>query len=331
MLLVREDAEKLRVILCTDTTLATSGILEQGARRWAIEVWNRDRKQFFGFADSPARKAKAVLRTAPWVALVSGILVVWFYRVYQRVEAPLPERPWYTWREDLSPADLLRAAQQALRTVDLLSWARALVAKDERVFEGAMEEKSTTCIALRRWVASSSNGGRSEKGRAAREAGRGRGCVRRGVSITYAPDVASFQRVLNDWLASTTPAQARTTLEAVLGKQAVALDGNLRGASKPPDAPGIALVAAFLHHGGQVVDQEPVWKGDELQAVRTVVERMDLEDRIVTGDALQTQRDISQKVVKKKGTTFSPSRATSPPSKPRSRQNPRTPAPRPPA
>jgi hypothetical protein len=53
VVLMREDTQKLRVVLCTDDTLAKESILEQGARRWPIEVWNRDVKQIFGFADSP--------------------------------------------------------------------------------------------------------------------------------------------------------------------------------------------------------------------------------------------------------------------------------------
>ena len=56
---------------------------------------------------------------------------------------PLPERPWYTWKEDLTFADLLRAAQGTLGFVEVLTWARAVVANDPAVFEGAVEEKTT--------------------------------------------------------------------------------------------------------------------------------------------------------------------------------------------
>ena len=63
VVLIREDEVKLRVVLCTDATLSETQIVEQGARRWPIEVWNRDVKQFFGFADSPAWSQQAVLRT----------------------------------------------------------------------------------------------------------------------------------------------------------------------------------------------------------------------------------------------------------------------------
>jgi hypothetical protein len=142
VVLMREDAEKLRVVLCTDETLSKESILEQGARRWPIEVWNRDVKQIFGFADSPAWSKQAVLRTAPWVALVSGMLVVWFHRIYVKgIQIPMPERPWYLWKTDLSFADLLRAAQETLRGMNALDFAVAILDRDPNVIKGARGEK----------------------------------------------------------------------------------------------------------------------------------------------------------------------------------------------
>jgi len=142
VVLMREDAVKLRVVLCTDDTLAEEAILEQGARRWPIEVWNRDVKQIFGFADSPAWSKQAVLRTAPWVALVSGLIVVWFHRIYVKgIQLPIPKRPWYLRKTDLSFADLVRAAQETLRGVDALDFAVAILAGDSKVFQGARGEK----------------------------------------------------------------------------------------------------------------------------------------------------------------------------------------------
>jgi len=143
VVLIREDEEKLRVVLCTDPNLGEQAIVEQGARRWPIEVWNRDVKQVFGFADSPAWSEQAVLRTAPWVALLSGILVVWFHRVYQRgMQVTLPQRPWYYWKEDLSFADLLRAAQETLRGVEVQTWTQAVVQQRPELFEGTTEKKN---------------------------------------------------------------------------------------------------------------------------------------------------------------------------------------------
>ena len=147
VVLIREDEAKLRVVLCTDATLSETQIVEQGARRWPIEVWNRDVKQFFGFADSPAWSRLAVLRTAPWVALLSGVVVVWFHRVYTKgMKVPLPERPWYAWKEDLSFADLVRAAQETLRGMDVQDWAVAIQANDPNVFKKAIEEKEAVAL-----------------------------------------------------------------------------------------------------------------------------------------------------------------------------------------
>jgi hypothetical protein len=147
VVLVRDDDEKLRVILCTDPTLDAAQIVEQGARRWSIEVFNHDVKQFFGFADSPAWSEQSVLRTAPWVALLSGILVVWFHRVYQRTQnIPVPQRPWYDWKEDLSFADVVRYAQLSLGRVDVLPWARSLVPISPKVF--ALNERRIANISF---------------------------------------------------------------------------------------------------------------------------------------------------------------------------------------
>jgi hypothetical protein len=142
VVLVREDEVKLRVVLCTDATLSEGQVLEQGARRWPIEVWNRDVKQHFGFADSPAWSEKAVRRTAPWVALLSGVLVVWFHRTYQRgLSLPIPERPWYVSKQNISFADVLRAAQHTLRGVDVAAWADAIADERPEVFARARGEK----------------------------------------------------------------------------------------------------------------------------------------------------------------------------------------------
>lgn len=144
VVLIREDAVKLRVVLCTDEALTEEQIVEQGARRWPIEVWNRDVKQVLDFADSPAWSKRAVLRTAPWVALLSGVVVVWFHRVYtQETKVPLPERPWYAQKEDLSFADLVRAAQETLRRVDVLAWAVGILGREPNAFKKAINEKTT--------------------------------------------------------------------------------------------------------------------------------------------------------------------------------------------
>lgn len=80
-----------------------------------------------------------MLRTAPWVGLLTGVLVVWFWRVWQSDVVRLPVRPWYPHKEGLCLADVVRAARRTLSGVsDVEGWARALVGRVERVFEGAL-------------------------------------------------------------------------------------------------------------------------------------------------------------------------------------------------
>ena len=148
VVVVDQDASKVRVFLCTDAEQSAAAVLEQVARRWSIEVWNRDSKQDFGFADSPAWSENAVRRTAPWAGLLSGLLIVWFHRVYKRVDVPLPERPWYSWKKDLSFADLVRTARAMLRPVEIVGWARAVAGYDTSAFvapesKSAVESRNT--------------------------------------------------------------------------------------------------------------------------------------------------------------------------------------------
>jgi len=128
IVLLREHSSKLRVVLCTDPTCGAEAILAQGKRRWPIEVWNRDVKQLLGFADSPAWSPMAVLRTAPWVGLLSGILVLWFSQVWQQGTRlpPLP-RPWYATKVNVTFADVLRLAQHTLRQPASRVWLDELV------------------------------------------------------------------------------------------------------------------------------------------------------------------------------------------------------------
>jgi SRSO17 transposase len=133
----------VRVFLCTDPNVADAALLCQMSRRWSIEVWNKETKQELGFADSPAWSEKAVRRTAPFVGYLTGILVVWFHRLYQQgITAPLPQRPWYAWKENLTLADLARAARETFRGVDVLAWAVAVAAGDLKVLRGAAKEKA---------------------------------------------------------------------------------------------------------------------------------------------------------------------------------------------
>ena len=98
------------------------------------------------------------------------------------------------------------------------------------------------------------------------------------------------------------------TRPARAGRQAVAIDGKvLRGsqparAGEPDSVPGTYLVAAYAHASGMVVGQvRAAGKGHEQAAVKALLKQIPISGRVVTADALSTQRDISEQIVTDRG------------------------------
>ncbi len=116
-------------------------------------------------------------------------------------------------------------------------------------------------------------------------------------------DVAAFARALGGWLAAS----------GVAADDALALDGKTLRGIHGDAVPGVHLVAAFAHRGGAVLDQEPSpGKGQELAAVVAVLGRVPLTGRLVTGDALLTQRAVCAHVVARQGAYLLPVDANQP-------------------
>lgn len=109
-------------------------------------------------------------------------------------------------------------------------------------------------------------------------------------------DGKAFEKVLGQWF------QARGLRKG----DAIALDGKKLRGIHGEEVPGVDLVSAYAHRRGIVLDQEPApGEGQELAAVREILKRLDLEGKIVTGDAQLAQRDICQTVGEKGGTICS--------------------------
>jgi hypothetical protein len=107
-------------------------------------------------------------------------------------------------------------------------------------------------------------------------------------------DVTAFEQVLSGWL------MARGLREG----EGLAVDGKTLRGIHGDQVPGVHLVAAFTHESGIVLTQEAApGKGQELAAVEVVLGRLDLQGRVVTGDALLAQQELSRQIVGKKGTT----------------------------
>jgi hypothetical protein len=129
IVVVRVDhgAIRLRVFFSTDPNETIAKILEGYAHRWSIEVTFKNLKQLLGFADSSARKKESVERTAPFVGLIYTILAIWYMEgAHATAQAAVPFRPWYRHKDGLCFADVLRAAQHTLVSLDVLDPARSL-------------------------------------------------------------------------------------------------------------------------------------------------------------------------------------------------------------
>jgi hypothetical protein len=126
----------------------------------------------------------------------------------------------------------------------------------------------------------------------------GRGaCVATLHRVYKALDVATYEAVVGDWLRAT----------GIAPDDPVALDGKtLRGARghvAPGEyVPGVHLVAAYAHEAQAVLAQlRSAGQGQELAAAQDVLAQVPLTGRVVTGDALLTQREVCAQIVAAKG------------------------------
>jgi hypothetical protein len=119
-------------------------------------------------------------------------------------------------------------------------------------------------------------------------------------------DVAVFEAALGAWFARVTGNPPRHALarSAKAVRTAVAIDGKVLRGSQPKregevdSVPGTYLVAAYAHASGVVLGQvRAAGKGHELAAAKAVLQAVPLEGRVVTADALLTQRDLCEQIV----------------------------------
>lgn len=83
---------------------------------------------------------------------------------------------------------------------------------------------------------------------------------------------------------------------------ALALDGKTLRGSRKQGAPGVHLLSALSHHLGLTLAQQAVDdKTNEITQVETLLGQLVLQDRVVTMDALLTQRHVAQTIVEKGG------------------------------
>jgi len=84
--------------------------------------------------------------------------------------------------------------------------------------------------------------------------------------------------------------------------QAVSLDGKTLRGTQGHELPGVHLLAAYAHEAKMVLDQIPVdAKTNEHKAALELLEVIPIEGKLVIGDAMFCQRDLSRQIRVKKG------------------------------
>lgn len=86
------------------------------------------------------------------------------------------------------------------------------------------------------------------------------------------------------------------------GWETMSLDGKTLRGVQGHQIPGVHLLAAYAHEAQAVLEQVPVdAKTNEHKAALELLDLIPLKGKLVMGDAMFCQRDLSRKISKKKG------------------------------
>ena len=115
-----------------------------------------------------------------------------------------------------------------------------------------------------------------------------------------APSEPTFRRALQRMDADRIDAILGDWCAAQMAGEAIAIDGKtLRGSGH--EQPPIHLLAALLHREGVVIAQQAVpSKTNEIPGLRSLLDPLDIADRVVTADALHAQVETARYLVQDK-------------------------------
>lgn len=109
-------------------------------------------------------------------------------------------------------------------------------------------------------------------------------------------DVDELDRKLGQWMAA--------HVDLLLG-QGIAIDGKTIRGSKDHETLPFHLVSAVLHKEGLVLAQSRVSdKTNEMKCVKPLLEDLDIQGAVVTGDAMFTQKQVAEYLVDEKGADY---------------------------
>ncbi len=118
-------------------------------------------------------------------------------------------------------------------------------------------------------------------------------------NVFKALDAEGFERALARWLRG----------RRRVGWRGIAIDGKTLRGAQGDQLPGVHLLAAFDHEAKAAIGQMRVdSKTNEHKAALALLDVIEVEGNVVTGDAMFCQRDLSRKIKAKKGITSGRSR-----------------------
>ena len=87
--------------------------------------------------------------------------------------------------------------------------------------------------------------------------------------------------------------------------EALAIDGKTLKGARRADGSAVHLLSALFHQQGTVLAQREVdTKSNEIPALRELLEPLSIEQRVITADALHTQRETVRFLVEQKGAHY---------------------------
>jgi len=107
-------------------------------------------------------------------------------------------------------------------------------------------------------------------------------------------DPQALEQAFSAWVQASAPAE-----------EPLAIDGKTLKGTRRDDGRPVHLLAALLHGQGRVLAQRAVEPGsNEIPALRALLEPLDIQERVITADALHTQRETARFLVEEKGAHY---------------------------
>lgn len=110
-------------------------------------------------------------------------------------------------------------------------------------------------------------------------------------------DVEVFEAKLSWWVHQVRLALGLTPAD----QEGIAIDGKILRSSHKQGAPGAHLFSAVSHLLGLTVAQHAIVQGNEIAAALEILTHIMLHGRVITMDALLTQRTVAQTIVERGG------------------------------